>query len=289
MHAPRERDGGLAGLRQRAQHVGVQRAGGRRRQRRLDRHARQLVAEEVGCRRRRRAGPSSGIRRCTAAGGRAAAPRPARPRCAWAPSRPAAPRPGPRRRAARSAPAPGPARPRGTPSAPWRSSSLTNSGLPRVSACRPLAERIAARASWSTAPGDSGSSASRVTRLDGSSPSSRRSGCAADTSSSRQRQHQQARHAVDAAAEELQQVQRGVVGPVHVLEHGHHRTPAVLQRRQHRLEQLRARVAGLQQRRRRRRRRRARCRAAARAGAASRASRRRPTTAPRRRGARRTP
>ena len=180
--------------------------------------------------------------------------------------------------------------PCGTPSAAVAQQLADEQGVAvRRAREGPSAERIAALARRATASGDSGCSASRVTRLDGSSPSSRRSGCAADDLVVAPRQHQQAGHAVDAAAEELEQVQRGVVGPVHVLEDGHDGAAAALQRRQHRLEQIGARDGPAAAARRIRRRCRARCRAAARADAASRASRRRPTTASRRRAAGRTP
>jgi hypothetical protein len=61
------------------------------------------------------------------------------------------------------------------------------------------------------------------------------------------RERQQHRRAVDAAADEANQIERGVVGPVHVLDHPQHRPAAALQLGQHGIEQRAAlRVGGEQ-------------------------------------------
>ena len=75
--------------------------------------------------------------------------------------------------------------PRGTPSAPCLSSSVTKNGLPCVAAWMPAGERSARRASISTAAGDSLGSSSRLNRLPGNSPIRPRKGCVGVTSSSR--------------------------------------------------------------------------------------------------------
>ncbi len=244
MHAPRERHRGLAGLRQRPQHGGMERAGGRRRQRVLDGDAGELVAEEVGVagrveqarvqallddagRRLQQGLHQRGLDARWHGGGQADD--------------------GPRRGAE-----PGKAR-------QHQVLHALRHALGAVAQHLADEQRIAARERM-----QAGGRAHRRARqlADGHlrqrrqrEPRDEAGRQLADQAAQRvrgrdlvvaPRQHQQAGHAVDAPAQELQQVQRGVVGPVHVLEHGDHGPRAARQVGEHRLEQGLARVPGLQ-------------------------------------------
>jgi len=246
MHAARERHRGEAVAVERAQHVGVQGAGDRRRQRVLDRDARQLVAEEeraVGGVEQPRVQAfvqRRGGRRQQRVDQRALDAR------------------GHRRRE------PHDGLRRGRQPREARQHQVLHAARHAVGAvAQQLADeqRIAVRQRVQP-----GGRAHRRLRQRGDGVGRQRrqrqprhlaGGQLAEQPAQRMRgrhlvvaprHHEQARHAVDAAAQELQQVQRGVVGPVQVLEDGQHRAAAALQRRQHRVEQLGARVARLQQR-----------------------------------------
>ena len=258
----------------------MQRAPAVRRERLLDRDARDLVAERDGvalgaqhARRQARVEPRRGRRPASASSSHSSAPR--RDDRDGVEQRARARRPG-----ARRGPAPRRARSRGSASPAAASTSVTKNGLPPVRACssrvvdarRPgqRGDRAAARAAASAIRSVACRAAARRARsaADGRGRARRRGRWRRTSAGSRSMP----------AGEQAKDVQRGLVGPVQVLEHEDaRRPPARSSRRQRCDEHARAWRPLGDDRRRARRRPPRRCRRAARAAAACTARRTRPT------------
>ena len=122
---------------------------------------------------------------------------------------------------------------------------MTKNGLPPVTAWSPAASRSASRASASTAGTENGPGSIRASAPRGSAPSARRTSGRSASASVAAGEDQAAAGGREAAPEQREQVERGVVGPVDVLDHDRRRAavgergeqrgqdrlaPAVLQR-----------------------------------------------------------
>ncbi|UUZ58896.1 hypothetical protein LP418_22995 [Nocardioides sp. B-3] len=99
------------------------------------------------------------------------------------------------------------------------SSSATKNGLPAVSRCTASASRLVPATTSSIASSDSGGRVTRrVARCPAGSPSATRSWLRGAVTLVAERHQQQCPQALDPATRVTQQVQRCVVGPVHVLD-----------------------------------------------------------------------
>ena len=119
---------------------------------------------------------------------------------------------------------------------------MTKNGLPPVTACSPAASRSAWRASASTAGAENGAGSIRSSAARGSAPSARRTSGRSASASVRQVRIRQPRGGGEPAREQRQQVERGVVGPVDVLDDDRGRA-AGAERLQQRVEDRLARAA----------------------------------------------